>query len=40
MHGYHPDDPHSEAVFLTNREPRFPLATVTDIYRCMRESVS
>ncbi len=40
MHGYHPDDPHSEAVFLTNREPLFPLATVTDIYRCMRESVS
>ena len=40
MHGYHPDDPHSDAVFLSNCPPTFPLATVTDIYRYMRESVS
>ena len=40
MHGYHPDDPHSDAVFLTNSPPVFPLSSVTDIYRYMRESVS
>jgi hypothetical protein len=40
MHGYHPDDPHSDAVFLTNYEPTTPPSTVKDIYRYMRDSVS
>jgi predicted AlkP superfamily pyrophosphatase or phosphodiesterase len=40
MHGYHPDDPHSDAVFLTNHEPATPPSTVRDVYRYMRESVS
>jgi hypothetical protein len=40
MHGYHPDDPHSDAVFLTNCEPSIPPSTVKDIYRYMRDSVS
>jgi len=32
MHGYHPDDPHSDAIFLTNREPCFPMHSIVDIY--------
>jgi hypothetical protein len=40
MHGYHPDDPHSDAVFLSNRNPGMPLATVRDIYRHMAEPLA
>jgi predicted AlkP superfamily pyrophosphatase or phosphodiesterase len=40
MHGYHPDDAHSDAVFLANCKPEIPPATVQDIYRYMREAVS
>jgi predicted AlkP superfamily pyrophosphatase or phosphodiesterase len=40
MHGYHPDDPDSDAVFLTNSELATPPSTVKDLYRYMRESVS
>jgi hypothetical protein len=32
MHGYHPDDPYSDAIFLTNREPRVPMHSIVDIY--------
>ncbi len=32
MHGYHPDDPYSDAIFLTNRTPRFPMHSIADIY--------
>ena len=32
MHGYHPDDPHSDEIFLTNREPHFPMRSIADIY--------
>lgn len=39
MHGYHPDDPWSDAVFLSRRKPGFPLATVRDVHRCMKEAV-
>ncbi len=39
MHGYHPDDPHSDAVFLSNREPPVVMRTIADVYDCMRETV-
>ncbi len=32
MHGYHPDDPDSDGVFLTNREPPFPVRGVADVH--------
>jgi predicted AlkP superfamily pyrophosphatase or phosphodiesterase len=38
MHGYHPDDPHSDAVFLSNRTFGFAMSTIRDVYRCMREA--
>ena len=38
MHGYHPDDPYSDAVFLSNRRPESPLSTIRDIYGYMEEA--
>lgn len=38
MHGYHPDDPYSDAVFLSNRRPDMPLRTIRDIYGYMEEA--
>lgn len=38
MHGYHPDDPYSYGVFLSNREPSPPVLTLADVYSCMREA--
>jgi hypothetical protein len=38
MHGYHPDDPYSDAVFLSNRRPAAPLATIRDFYGHMEKS--
>jgi hypothetical protein len=38
MHGYHPDDPHSDGVFLSNRPPSAPVRAIQDLYRCMREA--
>ena len=35
MHGYHPNDPYSDAVFLSNRPPVSPLKTIRDIYDYM-----
>ena len=40
MHGYHPDDPHSDAVFLSNRQPPVDMYTIADVYRCMLEAVA
>lgn len=40
MHGYHPDDSYSDAIFLSNREPPFDLRTIADVYQCMWESVA
>ena len=39
MHGYHPDDPYSDAVFLSNREPPAPVQSIADVYRCMHAAV-
>jgi hypothetical protein len=38
MHGYHPDDPYSDSVFLSNRRPAAPLATIRDFYGHMEKS--
>jgi hypothetical protein len=39
MHGYHPKDRHSDAIFLSNRHPRQRVATIADIYPCFEEAV-
>jgi predicted AlkP superfamily pyrophosphatase or phosphodiesterase len=38
MHGYHPSDPYSDAVFLTNRAPAASLSTIRDIYEYMERA--
>lgn len=38
MHGYHPDDPDSDAIFLSSREPSRPLHTIADAFAFMREA--
>lgn len=38
MHGYHPSDPNSDAIFLSNRQPRHAMRTITDIYPCLEEA--
>lgn len=40
MHGYHPDDPYSDAVFLSSQEPPVPLNSITDVYGCMRKALA
>lgn len=40
MHGYHPDDPYSDAVFLSNQEPPVPVNSITDIYACMQKALA
>lgn len=39
MHGYHPDDPHSDAVFLSSYEPPATLRSITDVYPLMLEAL-
>jgi Type I phosphodiesterase / nucleotide pyrophosphatase len=39
MHGYHPDDPYSDAVFLSNRQFRFSVRSIADVHQIMRESI-
>jgi predicted AlkP superfamily pyrophosphatase or phosphodiesterase len=36
MHGYHPDDPDSDAVFLSNRPPSTPVKDLADVHRVLR----
>jgi hypothetical protein len=40
MHGYHPDDPYSSAVFLSNKTPSAEPYTIADVYQCMRETLA
>jgi len=35
MHGYHPDDPWSDAVFLSNQEPPATMRSIRDVYGCL-----
>jgi Type I phosphodiesterase / nucleotide pyrophosphatase len=37
MHGYHPDDPDSDAICLTSGQPAVPVRTIADVYEHMRE---
>jgi predicted AlkP superfamily pyrophosphatase or phosphodiesterase len=36
MHGYHPEDPWSDAIFLSSRPPAAKVETIADIYACMQ----
>ncbi len=38
MHGYHPDDPDSDAIFLSSREPSRPMHTIADAHAAMRQA--
>ncbi len=38
MHGYHPDDWHSDAILLSNREPGPEVRTIADVYPLMLEA--
>jgi hypothetical protein len=38
MHGYHPDDPDSDAVFLSNGRPPGGVLTISDVYHCMMDA--
>ncbi len=38
MHGYHPDDPYSDAIFLSNRQPATEVRTIADVYPVMLEA--
>ncbi|HVB34133.1 MAG TPA: alkaline phosphatase family protein [Patescibacteria group bacterium] len=38
MHGYHPDDPYSDGVFLTNREPSSPVRSVADVHAFLMDT--
>jgi type I phosphodiesterase/nucleotide pyrophosphatase len=35
MHGYHPADPYSDAVLLSNHEPPVPVRTIADVHSYM-----
>jgi predicted AlkP superfamily pyrophosphatase or phosphodiesterase len=36
MHGYHPDDPYSDAIFLSNHEPPCAVRTIADVHEYMQ----
>jgi hypothetical protein len=38
MHGYHPDDSSSDAVFLSSSAPPVSVQTIADIYACMQNA--
>ncbi|HMD99006.1 MAG TPA: alkaline phosphatase family protein [Terriglobia bacterium] len=40
MHGYHPDDPYSDAVFFSNRSPSKEVRALADVYHVMREAAA
>lgn len=40
MHGYHPDDPNSDAIFLSNRRPSAELQTIADVHQCLVEAMA
>lgn len=40
MHGYHPDDAYSNAIFLSNREPRRPMHTIADIHSSLMDAIA
>ncbi len=36
MHGYHPDDSYSDAIFLSSEKPPQPMRTIADVYYSIR----
>lgn len=40
MHGYHPDDPYSDAVFLSNRQPPVEVRTIADVHECLLQALT
>lgn len=40
MHGYHPDDPDSDGVFLSNNAPSMLVRTIADVHRCLEDAVT
>ncbi len=38
MHGYHPHDSYSDAIFLSNKEPSGTMCTIADVFQCMEEA--
>jgi hypothetical protein len=38
MHGYHPNDPDSDAVFFSNRKSPVRMRSIADVYQCMLEA--
>ncbi len=40
MHGYHPDDPYSDAVFLSSHKPPVPLRSIADVYSWMQQALA
>ncbi len=40
MHGYHPDDPDSDGIFLSSRQAAAPIQTITDVHQLMHEAVN
>ena len=40
MHGYHPDDPYSDAIYLSNRRPTANLQTIADVHECLVEAMA
>ncbi len=40
MHGYHPDDPYSDGIFLSNRQPPVVVQTIADVFKCMQAAAA
>ena len=40
MHGYHPDDAYSDAIFLGTHEPPVPMRTITDAHACLTRAIT
>ena len=38
MHGYHPNDSYSDAIFLSNEKPQQPMRTIADVYYSIRDA--
>ena len=39
MHGYHPDDPFSDAIYLSNHVPPVAVHGIADVYECMQKAM-
>jgi predicted AlkP superfamily pyrophosphatase or phosphodiesterase len=39
MHGYHPADPYSDAVYLGSEQPSIPVRAIADVFRLMSKAV-